>query len=76
MPSQPIKRNSSLEVISLRTISGNALMSCSSGFNSVLALKDRSPRALDRLRFPLTLPFVTFPFAFVIRFNSIGSSGL
>lgn len=40
----------------------------SSGANLELPLYYRSPKALDKLRFPLTLPYDTYPPAFVIRF--------
>ena len=57
-------------------MSGFAVIICSSGGSLLLHLYSRSPSALDRFKFPFTLPNYTFPPAFLILLSSLGSSGL
>ncbi len=57
-------------------MSGFAVIICYSGVKFVLCLYSKSPKALDKFRFPLTLPKETYPPAFLILSNSILSSGL
>ena len=56
--------------------SGFAVIICSSAGSLLFVLYYRSPNALDKFKFPFTLPYETIPPAFVIRLSSISSSGL
>ena len=57
-------------------MSGFAVIICSSGDNEVFFLYSPSPKALERLSPPFTLPKLTVPPAFVILLIYYGSYGL
>ena len=57
-------------------MSGFAVIICYSADNASFFLYSPSPKALDKLRPPLTLPKFTTPPAFVILLIYYGSSGL
>lgn len=75
IPSQPMMMYSKPLSGNLR-ISGFAVITCSYGGSLLLFLYYRSPRALDKFKFPLTLPSYTKPPAFLILLSSLGSYGL
>ena len=56
--------------------SGYAVTICSSADFFSFLLKTKSPRALDRAKFPLTLLNSTQPPAATIRFASLSLEGL
>ena len=57
-------------------MSGFAVIICYYGDSVVFCLYYKSPKALERFKFPLTLPNDTYPPAFRILSSSILSSGL
>ena len=75
IPSHPIIMKSILSFFTFK-MSGSAVIIWHSTPTSLLFLYYKSPNALDKFKFPLTLPYVTIPPAFSIRSISFGSSGL
>ena len=75
IPSQPIIINS-ISSFFIFSMSGSAVIIWLSTPISLLFLYYKSPNALDKFKFPLTLPYVTIPPAFSIRSIYLGSSGL
>jgi hypothetical protein len=75
IPSQPMTMKSSSSSICLTVMSGTQVIACSSG-GKFLFLWFRSPRDLDKLRLPSTLPSITSLPALIIRWYSFGFSGL
>lgn len=76
IPSHPIKINVSFPSLLTTLMSGLEIMICSSKAIFSFSLYIKSPKALERFKFPLTLPSFTVPPAFVILFNSSAFSGL
>lgn len=76
IPSQPISMNSSLGFKVLFLISGTAMISYSPGGKSSFFLYSKSPSALERFKFPLILPSVIYPPAFLTLSLSDFNSGL
>ena len=75
MPSHPIIIKSMFQFL-IFLMSGLAVIICSYGDNASFFLYSPSPKALDKLRPPFTLPKFTVPPAFVILFIYYGSYGL
>lgn len=75
IPSQPIMIKSRFW-LGILMMSGLAVMIWSYGGNLAFPLYSKSPSALERFKLPFTLPYWTYPPAFVIRFISRSSSGL
>merc|ERR1711988_626730 len=76
IPSQPMTKKASSGLIALFITSGIGEINCSAGFRAGFFLYSRSPRALLKFRFPLTLPSIMKPPAFEILVFSISLSGL
>lgn len=75
IPSHPIITNYIFSFF-IFDMSGFAVIICYSGVNLVFCLYYKSPNALDKFKFPFTLPKETSPPAFLILSSSILSSGL
>jgi len=76
IPSQPKIRNSSFSDITCSVTSGKDMINYSVGFIEKSFLYSKSPIALDKFKFPLTLPSNIIPPALIILSLSGWSSGL
>ena len=63
IPSQPMMIKSIFSFLTFK-MSGSAVIICSSGANLAFFLYSKSPIALERFKFPYTLPCTTSPPAF------------